>query len=140
MDLAGSFSFITPLLIFTSLKATGFTQSGLSNVLQSDMFLAVNISPTAFFALTPAKLMVTSCALSISTFESEMWIIPSLSFDAVALMRGTLRLSRTLTVSHVNSGQHHLVVFSKNHRLEHVDNLSDVGHLQAVCVLVEDVK
>ena len=51
MDLAGSFTFIVPLLIFTSLKGAGFTILGFSKELCSVRFAEVRISPTAFSLL-----------------------------------------------------------------------------------------
>ena len=51
IDLAGSFTFIVPLLIFTSLKGAGFTILGFSKELCSVRFAEVRISPTAFSLL-----------------------------------------------------------------------------------------
>ncbi len=48
---------------------------------------------------------------------------------------------RNIHLEHIVGGsKHHLIVLGEHHRLEHVGNLCDVGHLHTVGKVMEHVQ
>lgn len=102
MDLAGSFTFIVPLLIFTSLKGAGFTILGFQRIVIGQFGSGQNLSDSFLgFRITQIDgdfLRFISIYIGKRNMDHPIFIL-----EAVALTIGTVRLSRTLIFSQVRS-------------------------------------